>query len=134
MVMIATTSISLVFEHLVSQYSIPVECKIIQNNICLTHVNINLNKQNTEIFLPIDFDLTVDTIALIIETQASYISNTPLMIKRLTFDDLFSIPFIPHTGQFIDDTNKLHDLGNTLYAPGKLIYNFKIPLLRNCNL
>ena len=75
-------------------------------------------------------------VQLIIESvdqDEQFNKDNPVKILTLELDDLFTIPHLLYNGKLYK-TTQLIDTGNTLYQSGRLIYEFKLPLIVQTNI
>jgi hypothetical protein len=129
------SSISLYIDHAQSSQPILVSFSIMDNcGQCLYTVDLDLSSVTTTVDMPFNFNNNNKKLLLQIETINEDIRNFPLLINGITLDDLFTMPFIVHTGIFYSKDNIDQHIGNCLYAAGKLEYTFPIPLIMACNI
>ena len=132
---IGESSIGLCVEHVQSSQSILVSFSIIDDqNQCLYKSNVDLCSHVTVVDMSFNFDITCKELLLQIETSDENIREFPLSINVIKLDDLFTVPFIAHTGSFYNLDNIKKSVGNCLYAAGRLEYRFPLPIVLACNI
>ena len=132
---IEESSIGLCVEHVQSIRSILVSCSIIDDqNQCLYKLDVDLCSNVTVVDMSFNFDITCKELLLRIETLDENIREFPLSINVIKLDDLFTVPFIAHTGSFYNLDNIKQSDGNCLYAAGRLEYRFPLPFVLACNI
>lgn len=129
------SSITLYVEYKLPPRSILVSFLIVNDrNQCLYSVELDLSLGTRIIDMPFSFDDNNKKLSLQIETTNDDIRNFPLSVDVVSLDDLFTMPFIVHTGIFHSKDNVDQYIGNCLYAAGKLEYTFPLPLIMACNI
>ena len=125
------SSIQLNITHNISPVPLIVNIKIEQNNIECFKKQINLQEIHSDILIDFNFNLANSPLKIILETKNILIKKFCLVINSILLDDLFMIPRITHSGKNYNNNSVGDDIGNTLYAPGTLIYQLTLPLISN---
>lgn len=127
------SSFTIRYHHDIVQTPVKVNISVRQNNIILNQKTLDFRCYLSPFKICFDFD-RLDPVQLVFETSYSIMQDHPFYVDRIQFDDLIDIPGFAHQGRLIDENNNQLDFGNCLYRSGKLIYQFQLPLISNCEI